>query len=534
MSQIFHIFRKDSRRFWPEILLSLAANGACVRFFFHHGEMIGSILVPLCWWLLIGRVVQAESLVGENQAWVTRPYEWEKLLAAKVLFLLAYLYLPLAMMQCLVLRMAGLTPTAHGMGLAFNWLLLAVIFVLPMFAIAAVTANFVRMTLTLLGIFIALFGVEQLTQFLLDNWRALNLSANLFSPAPVMVFALCFFGAVLMLQYATRRVWIARLLLLGVPAVSIAVAASIIYAPPNTDRVYPQPSASAPAPIQLAFADDVPGRIHQMTVGQVSYGGKVAMNLYIDFDESGVADGYAVQIDDVKFSIDGPAGFHWDSPWERGGGQRYLPGATHSNVQVNVTPAVYDRIKGTTVRLHLTFALSRLQAGRTINLRIPTGDFVVPGFGVCLAPQDGVSNETDTSNGSGPRYYEFPMLQLSCRSALRQPQLTYITAMAHDGPRVPYQTDSSPPMPVGTWQGDLDHEPAGLSISPIVTFVPWNATDRRPEYRPDGSVVLHPLSLLPGTPIAFTPYHFVNGTRADFTLSNLKIPDSAAPHGLRR
>jgi hypothetical protein len=524
MSQILHIFRKDSRRFWPEILVSLAVNGACVLFYLRQG-VFPAFLVPMGWWLLIGRVVQAESLVGENQAWLTRPYEWKKLLAAKVLFLAAYLYLPLAIMQCLLLRMAGLPPAAHSTGLAYDWLLIGVVFVLPLFAIAAVTANFARMTLTLLGIILALIGLEQLSQFLLENWRALHLSGNLFSPVPAVAFALCFFGAVLMLQYATRRVWLSRWLLLGVPVVAIVVAASILFAPPNMDRAYPQPSASASAALHLSFADDVPGRNHRISVGQVSYGGKSAMALYIDFDESGVADGYAIQIDDVKFSIDGPAGFHWDSPWEARSGQRYLPGATQSSLQVSMSPAVYDRIKASTVQLHLTFALSRLQAGETANLRIPTGEFAVPGFGVCVAPQNGFSQKTDTSNGSEPRSFEFPMLEFSCRSALRQPPLTYIKAQARDGPRIPYQTDSSPTMPLETWQGNLDREPADLSISPIVTFVPWHATERRPEVRSDGSVVLHSLSLIPGTPMAFTPYHFVDGTRAEFTLSNVKIPD---------
>lgn len=41
----------------------------------------------LFWVFLTLRVVHGETLVGDRQWWVTKPYEWWKLLLAKELFL---------------------------------------------------------------------------------------------------------------------------------------------------------------------------------------------------------------------------------------------------------------------------------------------------------------------------------------------------------------------------------------------------------------------------------------------------------------
>jgi hypothetical protein len=115
MKQILHIFAKDCRHFWPEILISVALVGALVWIYpstwlsksglyaVAGGAFLPSmleagvlavlltVLVPVSWWLLIARVIHAEALVGDRQFWVTRPYEWKKLLGAKALFLAVFL-----------------------------------------------------------------------------------------------------------------------------------------------------------------------------------------------------------------------------------------------------------------------------------------------------------------------------------------------------------------------------------------------------------------------------------------------------------
>src|SRR5205814_2563869 len=81
------------------------------------------VLVPISWWLLIARLVHGERLVGNTQFWLTRPYEWPKFLAAKLLFLAAFLYLPFFIAQCVLLAEGGFNPTSYLPGLFYNLLL---------------------------------------------------------------------------------------------------------------------------------------------------------------------------------------------------------------------------------------------------------------------------------------------------------------------------------------------------------------------------------------------------------------------------
>jgi hypothetical protein len=74
------------------------------------------------------RVVQGESLVGDRQFWVTRPYEWKKLLLSKFLFLLVFLNLPLLILDVVLLAIAKFSPLHYAVGLL--WMQLLILFVL--------------------------------------------------------------------------------------------------------------------------------------------------------------------------------------------------------------------------------------------------------------------------------------------------------------------------------------------------------------------------------------------------------------------
>ena len=87
MDQIVHIFRKDIRRHWREIALSLATLAAFAwneaslwglqRFDGYRGRLIFSQwytpMVLIGWFLLIVRVVHEEVLPGDRQFWVNCP-----------------------------------------------------------------------------------------------------------------------------------------------------------------------------------------------------------------------------------------------------------------------------------------------------------------------------------------------------------------------------------------------------------------------------------------------------------------------------
>ena len=125
MKQMLHIFRKDVRHLWREIAASLAllvafawldirswsqpygegmATGVSALLGAEMLPGLVNLLLPLSWIFLIVRVIQGESLVGDRQFWVTRPYDWKQLLAAKTLFVLTFVNFPLLLTGCLPSR----------------------------------------------------------------------------------------------------------------------------------------------------------------------------------------------------------------------------------------------------------------------------------------------------------------------------------------------------------------------------------------------------------------------------------------------
>ena len=164
MKQILHIFSKDVRRLWIEILLSLVVIALFV-WVIPKGWLSGPIwvlnpyqqiaglvdlLLPVSWGLLIARLIHGEVLVGDRQFWITRPYEWPKLLAAKALFVALFVYLPFLLMGVAILLEAGFNPLSYTPGLLYRLFLISLVFF--HLGPAAVTSNLVRMVLTLLGV----------------------------------------------------------------------------------------------------------------------------------------------------------------------------------------------------------------------------------------------------------------------------------------------------------------------------------------------------------------------------------------------
>ncbi len=154
VKQILLVLRKDCRKFWPEILLSLAITSAFVwlnpyqwrspnlsaptsfGLDWQHLRVLANVvevLLPITWLILIVRVVQDENLVGNRQFWVTRPYIWQLLLAEKLLFVSLFVCAPFAVAQAALLWRAGFNPAHYLPGLTYSLLLMIIVAILPMF-----------------------------------------------------------------------------------------------------------------------------------------------------------------------------------------------------------------------------------------------------------------------------------------------------------------------------------------------------------------------------------------------------------------
>ncbi len=514
MKQILHIFAKDFRHFWPEILISLALLGALVWIYpstwLAGGDFLTSLLeerlaalltllIPVSWWLLIARVIHAEALVGDRQFWVTRPYEWKKLLGAKALFLLAFLYLPLLIAQCLLLFRAGFHPLSFLPGLLFNLLLTTAGIVLPLLAITTVTATFARLTLTLFAGLVCFIGYVAISLYFADD------ASIPYSDHVSMPLVLLFCGTVVVLQYAARRVWVSRLLLIALPVLLVlsgmAVSQSTVM-----DRDYPRGSAAQEAPLQLTLLRDTP---HPATAYLIR---AKQVQLSIPLQASGVAEGYALVGGPVKVTVDAANGSHWTSPWQARNNQQYLPGTSESWITVQMSRAFFDQVRSTPVTLHLTVALARVQAGNMRSVLLPARDFSVPDFGIC-SPQ--------------PDFLHSGFFGIACRFALHHPSLTYISAHWADGPCSASQPGLNTAVRGDAWSGSLENTPADFAIAPIWTppIVLSNATKGEGEKS-------EPRHLCPGTPVTFTQYNFVGQTQYDFTIPDFRLPGYQPDMGL--
>jgi len=515
MKQILHIFAKDFRRFWPEILISLGLVGAFVWIFpstwlsrntlyaVAGGPFLPSLLgagflaallpalIPLSWWLLIARVIHAETLVGDRQFWVTRPYEWKKLLGAKALFLAVFLYLPLLIAQCLLLVRAGFHPLSFVPGLLFNLLLITSVIVLPLLAITTVTATFAGVTLTLLAGLVCFIGYVAVALHFSDD------AAIPYSDHVSMPLAIFFCGTVVVLQYAARRVWLSRLLLFALPVLLVlsgmAVSESTV-----TGRDYPRGSSGQEAPVQLTLLRDTahPATAYLIRPKQV----QVSIPLQV----SGVAEGYALISGPVKLTVDAANGSHWTSPWQASNNQQYLPDTSESWMTLQVSRAFFDQVRSTPVTLHFTVALTRVQAGNVTSIPLPTQDFSVPDFGNCSPQAD---------------FFHSQFFGIACRFALHQPRLTYISAHWADSPCSASQPDLNTGVQGDAWIGSLENGPAEFGIAPIrsQSIVLSNGT------KVEGSKS-ESRHLCPGTPVTFTQYNFVGRTQYDFTIPDFRLP----------
>jgi hypothetical protein len=501
MNQVLNIFRKDTRRFWPEILLSVVLTFAYAAASpnswkaFHDQNvqqrmmMITGALTFLMmtgWWLLIARVVHAETLVGDRQFWITRPYEWEKLLAAKVLFVAAWIGVPYLLTQSLVRAEAGFSPIANAPILLLNLLMMSTAFLLPLFSVATVTANFARLTLTLLACLAILIGYTFLTNGIPHGYIASN-------PYPNRVlYPLLFCGCAvaIALEYATRRVWASRAMLIVLPLL-LALSAAAHSRQSLVDRAYPRPSAEVAPPVSFALTPSAARPIEAR-----SYEGWDYIDLPFRF--SGVAEGYAVVTADMKFTLTAADGSQWTSPWQQTH-DHIGPSGHGSILSLQLSPSLYDRFKSGPVTLKIAFALSRYQADTVTTMPFPTRDQAVPGVGICSAEW-----------GFG----------LICRSA-RDPRLTYVTAAWANAP-----CSNSPSPSAATRHGAGWYEPQNIDFAltsvwtPHLYFSGGDDDEDGNRYR---------WRVCPGSPLTVTQYHLVDRTQTDFNFTNFALPAEVRP-----
>jgi hypothetical protein len=222
MKQILHIFRKDCRQFWPQLLtvlvifalhaygqmstlpaegLAIGVNASSIRGILFVLSSLSAALLPLGMALLTAGVIQDEALVGTEQFWLTRPYDRRCLLVEKVLCVVAFLILPMLVHDLFLLVRFNFPISSAFAALLVKIAELCVL-LLIMVAIAALTASFARFTLVtvVMATVVSILLLDYGDPFLF-GWSWLG------DVRWVSSFAVASLGAIAVIcwQYATRR-----------------------------------------------------------------------------------------------------------------------------------------------------------------------------------------------------------------------------------------------------------------------------------------------------------------------------------------
>ena len=155
MRQALHIFQKDVRHLRLEIGIVLALALILSWAERRPGQWLAETLFTLAACVLIARLVHAEAIPGDNQFWITRPYRWQSLLGAKILFVVLFVSMPLLLEQFFLAAYVGFSPAAFWPGLLWCQALILCCAILPIVAMAALTpgiSSFISFALALMAL----------------------------------------------------------------------------------------------------------------------------------------------------------------------------------------------------------------------------------------------------------------------------------------------------------------------------------------------------------------------------------------------
>lgn len=506
MKQMLRIFLKDLRHFWIEVafLLAVVAGFAWVypqRWSGHASNpspewsMLAGLLkllIVVGWWLLISGAIHDESLVGDRQFWVTRPYERRYLLAAKALFIFCFVYVPAFLMQLSILAQAGFQASNYIPKLLYGLMLLTAFCILPATALATVTSNLVRLTLTILGVCLGLIAIVSIALVLAAEGVLQNsVPTNDFLSVPTV---LCLLAAVVAVQYGARRVALSRAMLMALPPM-LLLYTGIFSSTTVVDHTYPALAPGQSAPFSIAVRQDAP---KGESLSVIASKNLKKIEVYIPVQVSGGAEDAVWSGSGVKIRIRGQY-VDWQSGWQ-GMDSTYYRDGQNSWVRFALGREVFERVQPAPVTLQLTLALNQARRVSVWTAPVSEQHLKVPGLGIC-------SPIAFPSAAPG-------IVQISCRYPLREPDLTLVQAEWSQGPCPAAGIEAS------GWTGTMASAAAELGISPVQENPIWFSQTYETGLKGPNAVP----HICPGTPVTFTRYQYVGRLRAEFVLQNFQFP----------
>jgi hypothetical protein len=510
MKMLLHTMRKDVRRLWPAVVVFLALLTTLTRADrWRFNSMFGStegwlnLVVSLAWACLIALAVLEEPLAGDRHFWLTRPHRWPALLAAKLIFALLFVHLPLLIADGYILAAHGFSPFESLPQLLWKQLAFAAFVTLPALALAAMIPSFTHFMLGTFAIaaaaaFTVVVGgarTELTWPRRPDDYLRGEITAVLIAAACIVI---------VWLQYRRRPAVIARTV--GIAAALIAWAL-IGLVPESADYQ----ARALLHPIQAALSLRIEPRAQALGFDYRS-GSRFGIPVVL----SGLPAGAAFRTAALTLTVTAPDGrrytntaFTLDNQWKEVQLEAKLfpyPYDEHAAslwLTLRFDAAVYTAVKDGKVRLTGHTAVSLVRQGETAWMPVG-GRVAAPGVGHC-------SSDIRENRSSEPR------VNVVCESPSDiPPAVRAIAWTREDGQRYQWALVNYGNLPTGlrtAWLSPLNRCETSIELSDPK----YRLSD--PEYGRYPFLKV-PMEYLANARIAVTP-EFVTG----YAVVNFDFPD---------
>lgn len=516
---IWHIFKKDLRLLWLFGVVAAILQFAIVAVHlklgvFEEQPVFSSLLLLLESIMyfgvavLVATLVHEDSIVGSRQDWLVRPIRRRDLLAAKLLFLLFAVQLPM-LLAAIIGGLANGFPLPASLFAALSQNVYFLIgFTLPIFAFVSLTGSIAEALGSAVVLVVAyILGTEAL---ILPTSRSPLGPTSGTGMAWIPLtwrFAVYFVAAlaILVLQYFRRATRASRLVL----AATVVICLLTELVPWNA--VFAWQKATAPAPrvadsIEVRF-DPTPGHFQPTAEGSAARSAAIfrpvrrnEVNedtvLHIPLVFRGIPSGSILKIDRIvarltapnttreqTISVIGdPGGFEVPNDDQNASEPQLV------NEILHVRGNSYTRLKDTSVTLELDYSATLLNLSSTRSIPADNGDLRIDGLGHC-----------ETRLNDSRTEVEFRCLGIGNTSQCTTAQLQDPATGLHNPPLHgcrddynPYYGRYKPPDTIMHTGFDFDfRDPSGLINYPVNESMVDNSQVIVKNYRVTGHFTMH-------------------------------------------
>jgi hypothetical protein len=353
------------------------------------------LVLPALWLFLVAQVFHNEALPGDRQFWLTRPYSRGSLFAAKALFVVTWILLPLAVAQGAILVLRGFPLLQALPGLVWTQVLIVAVGVLPATALATLTSTFTRFLIAALAAPFVVVAVNALGPWSTLNWVRVTVGLS-----GLVTVA----GLVLVLQFTTRRTRMSAL----VAVVGVAmVVASLPFLPWETA-----------AAVQTRFHGPVEGPLtadlERPEPKQPDHRNLISRRSQFFFRTTGPSPDQPVNCNGGELRILGHSGSSWTSGFVPPV-PRATPDAPAGSCAFNlrIPGALFDPVINPTVDIDATLFVTVFGREQLTSLTAGRPAVIVPDVGRCAVTRPVVISSVNN--------VAYRTTRVACQMAFRAP-----------------------------------------------------------------------------------------------------------------